>query len=312
MSSNLVSIAAQQVLVLFLLLLVGYVSVKAGAVKAELRSGLSDLLLNVILPAMIINSYLTEYDPSISANLAVTLAASTAALLVSIGISALVCTRVKSADAPLMRFAMGFCNAGYMGFPLISALFGSEGLLYASVFHTMYNLFVWTVGVSQLERDKKGRGLAALLDVLKKPTMIAMVVGLVIYFGQIPVPDLIAEPIGLLSNVNTPMAMFITGMVMAGSNLKDTVKDGRMWLAVGMRLLVIPAVTLVLCRVAGVSGMVGAVVVLLAACPCASITSVFAVRYQYEEALGAGMVVVSTLLSIGTLPLFAALVSLLG
>ncbi|MCD8160643.1 MAG: AEC family transporter [Clostridiales bacterium] len=312
MSGDLVSIAAQQVLVMFLLVLVGYAAVKLGAVKAELRSGLSDLLLNIILPATIINSYLTEYDPSISANLAVTLAASTAALLVSIGISALVCSRIKSADAPLMRFAMGFCNAGYMGFPLISALFGSEGLLYASVFHTVYNLFVWTVGVRQLEREKTGHGLSAVADVLKKPTMVAMVIGLVIYFGQIPIPELIAEPIGLLSNVNTPMAMFITGMVMAGSSLKTTARDWRMWLAVGMRLLVIPAVTLGLCCLAGVNGMVGAVVVLLSACPCASITSVFAVCYHYEEALGAGMVVISTLLSIGALPLFAALVSLLG
>ncbi len=312
MNSNLLSIAGQQVLVMFLLVLVGFAAVKSGAVKAELKSGLSDLLVNIVLPAIIINSYLTEYDPGISANLAVTLAASTAAMLLSIGISTLVCSRVKSADAPLMRFAMSFCNPGYMGFPLISALFGSEGLLYASVFNTMYNLIFWTVGVSQLEPEKTGHSLRDVADVLKKPTIIATVIGLVIYFGQIPIPDVIAEPIELLGNMSTPLAMFITGMVMAGSSFETTVRDWHMWLAVGMRLLVIPALTLGLCWLVGMNGIVGTVVVLLAACPCASITSVFAVRYHYDEALGAGMVVISTLASIGTLPLFAALVSLLG
>ncbi len=310
MGSNLVTIATEQVLVLFLLMFVGFIVTKLKGVGKDARVAFSDMLVNVIMPAMIINSYLSGYDPAVSANLLKTLIFSVIAMLVSIGISCLVCVRIKDAQAPIMRFAGAFSNAGYMGFPLITALFGSEGLLYASIFHTVFNILVWTVGVRLIERDHSGTGLLPVLkDLAKKPPLIAVAVGLVIYFGQITLPDLIVQPIELIGNMNTPMAMFITGMLLAGGGFGRILRDRRLWVVIMTKLILIPAVVFAICFLTGATGMVGAVVVLLTACPTASNVSVFTVRYQYDEALGAGTVVVSTLLSILTLPLFAGLIS---
>ncbi len=309
MDGNLVSIAAEQVLVMFIIMGVGYAATKLHVIKSEMRAGFGDLLVNIVLPCMIIDSYLTESSEELAANLITTTIVSVVVMLVCMAVSALVCVRMKDKNKPLIRFGMSFCNAGYMGFPLISALFGSEGLLYASIFHTVYNLVVWSVGVQSLEPGEKHGKLSSFLQVFKKPALIAVFVGLVLYFTQISLPDVITRPIELIGDMNTPLAMFITGMIIAESQLTELIKDRRLWLVMFTRMLLIPVIVFGLCVLAGIDGMVGSVIVMLSACPCASLTSVMSVRYHYDESLGAGMVVVSTLLSILVLPLFAALVS---
>ena len=139
-----------------------------------------------------------------------------------------------------------------------------------------------------------------------------MALGLVLYLGRVPVPDLIAQPIGLLGGMNTPLSMLITGIIIATSDLKAVIRRGALWQTILLRMLAVPAAAVLLCLATGTSGMVGAVVILLEACPCAAITSVFAVQYRYDEQLAAGAVVVSTLLSIAALPLFALFVQMMG
>ena len=112
----------------------------------------------------------------------------------------------------------------------------------------------------------------------------------------------------MIGDMNTPLAMFITGMMIAGSDLKAVVRSAGVWKVIGMRLVAVPLVGFVLCALLGVSGMAPQVVVLLEACPTAAVTSVFSIRYGYDEQLAAGSVVLTTLLSIATLPVFAGLV----
>ena len=138
-----------------------------------------------------------------------------------------------------------------------------------------------------------------------------MVLGLILYLGQVPVPDLIATPLSLLGGMNTPLSMLITGIIIATSDLRSVIRRGSLWYTLFLRMAVVPAAALLLCLATGTGGMVGAVVILLEACPCAAITSVFAVQYHYDEELAAGSVVVSTLLSIVVLPAFALLVQLI-
>ncbi len=311
MDANLVQVAAGQVLILFLLILVGFAFTKLGAVKEEGRIAFSDLLINVVMPAMIINSFLIGYDPDVSANLFRTLIASIAAMLISILISSLVWAKDKDSQVQILKFASAFCNCGYMGFPFISALFGTEGLLYASIFNAVYNLFTWTVGVRMIERNRSGLGFFSMLkDFIKKPPLIAVAIGLILYFGRISLPEFIAQPIALIGDMNTPLAMFITGMLLAGGGLLKALRNSRVWRVVLTRLVLIPIIVLAFSMLVGIRGVVGAVVVLLIACPTASNTSVFTVKYRYEESLGASTVVVTTLLSILTLPLFAGIISL--
>ena len=277
-------ICAQQVIVLFLLIGAGAAAIKTGVLKAEGRQTLSNLLVYLVVPAMIIHSYMMEFSEEILQ---------------------------KDRRAPIFRFACVFSNAAYMGFPLISALFGSEGLLYASAYVTVFNILLWTMGYGMVSGSSSPKEVVKSL--LRTPVLYAMVAGLAIYLLQIPVPALIAQPLELLSNMNTPLSMLITGILIATGDLKQIVCDRHIWKLAAVRMLLIPAVCLAAFAVLGLLrfGMSAQVVLLLECCPAAAITSVFAVQFGHDEQFAAGCVVLTTLLSIVTLPLCALVLTAL-
>lgn len=147
---DLAVITAQQVAELFILIGLGALGAKTGLLRPEGKQTLSNLLVNLVVPAMIINSYRMEFSAEILHNLMAAFALSTLSILLGLIITLLFTARSRDSRTPIFRFACVFSNAGYMGLPLISALFGSEGLLYASAFFTMFNLLLWTVGYSMV------------------------------------------------------------------------------------------------------------------------------------------------------------------
>ena len=145
---DLALITAQQVAELFILMGLGALGAKTGLLRPEGKQTLSNLLVNLVVPAMIINSYRMDFSPEILRNLLAAFALSILSSLLGLVITLLFTARSKDSRTPIFRFACIFSNAGYMGLPLISALFGSEGLLYASAYFTIFNLLLWTLGYS--------------------------------------------------------------------------------------------------------------------------------------------------------------------
>lgn len=301
-------ITAQQVIILFLLIGCGFVAVKTGVLKQEGKQTLSNLLLYLVVPAMIVHSYMMEFSEEILHNLLAAFGMSVLAILIGTAITLLLTARRKDRRAPIFRFACVFSNAAYIGFPLISALFGAEGLLYASAYVTVFNILLWTMGYGMVSGSSNPKEVARSL--LHTPVLYAMVVGLAVYLLQIPVPNLIAQPIDLLSGMNTPLSMLITGMLIAAGDLKSIVCDRHIWKLAALRMVLIPAVCVAVFALLGFHGMSAQVVLLLECCPAAAITSVFAVQFGHEERFAAGSVVLTTLLSIVTLPLCALILTM--
>ena len=301
-------ITAKQVAELLLMILAGAVCCKAGVFKPKEKSVLSNLLLYLVVPAMVLDSYMVEFDPATFHNLMLSFGLGAVVLLVGLGVAFAATARVKKDVRPILWFACAFSNAGYMGFPLIRALFGAEGLLYASGFVTVFNILIWTIGyvVVSGKVDPK----ETVRAVVTCPCIIAVAAGLVIYLARIPVPELLTGPIGAIGDRNTPLSMIITGATIASSDLKKLLKNKNLFLVWALRMLAIPAVELVIFGLLGLHGMVPTIVLLLEACPCAAITTMFAIQYHHDEELAAGAVVFSTLSSILTLPLYALLVTL--
>ena len=213
-------ICAQQVIVLFLLIGVGTLAVKTGVLKLEHKQPLSNLLVNIVVPAMIVNSYQIELSLEILRNLL--------ALLIGTGITLALTARRKNSRTAIFRFASIFSNAAYMGFPLISALFGSEGLLYASAYVTVFNVLLWTLGYSMVSGSSDPK--AVVKSLAHTPAIYAVLVGLAIYLLQIPIPALLAQPISLLGAMNTPLSMLITGMligILSDRILSAVKREGR-------------------------------------------------------------------------------------
>ena len=307
---DLALITAQQVAELFILMGLGALGAKTGLLRPEGKQTLSNLLVNLVVPAMIINSYRMDFSPEILRNLLAAFALSILSSLLGLVITLLFTARSKDSRTPIFRFACIFSNAGYMGLPLISALFGSEGLLYASAYFTIFNLLLWTLGYSMVSGSSDPK--AVVKSLAHTPAIYAVLVGLAIYLLQIPIPALLAQPISLLGAMNTPLSMLITGMLIAAGDLKSIVCSRPIWKLAAMRMLVIPALCLGAFALLGLFrfGMAAQVVLLLECCPAAAITSVFAVQFGHDEQFAAGCVVLTTLLSILTLPLCALVLTM--
>ena len=313
---ELATITAGQVFVLFILIGAGFVGAKSGVIKQEGKKAFSDLLIYLVVPAMIIDSYMSKFDSKVFGNLMWAFLISAILLLSGLGISFLLTAKQKGKDVAIMRFACIFPNAAYMGFPLIRALFGAEGLLYASAFVTMFNLLLWTVGYAIVSGEIKLK--AVIKNVLATPVLVSVAIGLVLYLTQLPVPQLLRQPINLLGSMNTALSMVITGMIIAGSSMKKLLANKKILFVIAVRMLVVPVVCFAIYYVTsrfgileaiGLSTMVMQVLLIQESCPTAAMTSVFAVQFGHDEDLAAGAVVITTFLSILTLPILALLMS---
>ena len=231
---ELAQITAGQVVMLFLLMGTGIAAVKTGVLKPEGKQTLSNLLVYLVVPAMIVNSYRMEFSMEILHNLLAAFGMSLLALLIGTGITLALTARRKDSRTPIFRFACIFSNAAYMGFPLISALFGSEGLLYASAYVTVFNILLWTMGYGFVSGSSDPKEV--LRSLLHTPVLYAMVIGLCIYLLQIPVPQLIAQPLELMANMTTPLSMVITGMLLAAGDLGCIVRSKPVWKLAARRL----------------------------------------------------------------------------
>lgn len=206
-----------------------------------------------------------------------------------------------------MRFACGFSNAAYMGFPLIQALFGAEGILYASVYVTVYNILLWTVGYSSVTKKVNVKEIAK--SILTAPCIIAVFIGLILYGLNVHVPDIIVTPLSMIAAINTPGSMIITGVTIAGSSMAVLLKNKRLFEVIGIRLFLIPAACLLVMYLICGNGTTAMVALMLEACPCAAITTMFSIEFGHDENLASGSVVFTTLLSIITLPLYALILT---
>lgn len=307
---DLALVTLQQVGILFILIIIGFICGKTGVITADGKKVLSNLLVTIIMPAMILNSYLSEFDPQVLNNLLLAFALSTAAILLAMTVSFLLTFKMKSSNKKVLWFAFSFSNAAYMGFPLVKGLFGDEGLLYASAFATMFNVIVWSVGYAVMSGEMKAKQVAK--SVGKNPVTYAVILGLIIYLVRIPVPEVIKQPISLVGAMTTPLSMIIIGAMIAGSPVKSILGNKEVWMSVAVRLVLIPVITFGLFYLFGMGGMVASVVLIQAACPTAATTSVLAIQFNHDESVGAGTVVLTTICSIVTLTIFAMLLQMLG
>lgn len=305
---DLTIITIKQVFILFILIFAGFLCVKLGILKQEAKKAFSDLLIYLIVPAMIIHSYMIDFDTKVLKNLLTAFGLSAVLLLLGLAITLFITAKMKDSNRPILRFACIFSNAAYMGFPLIKALFGDEGMIYASAFVTVFNILLWTVGYAMVSGQVKPKEV--IHSICTTPVLISVLIGIIIYMCQIPIPDIIEQPLDSIGSMNTPLSMIITGMIIANSTLADMVSNKKIMLIIFVRMLVIPIVCFGVMLLIGVHGMVAEIVLLLECCPSAAITSVFAVQFDYDEKLAAGAVVLTTFISIITLPVCALLLTM--
>jgi len=311
-----------QIVTMILLAAVGYLMYASGKINQEGSKALGNILIYLSLPCVIVKSFLVERTPERVTGFFVSALMAALTLAASMLIARLVLRRHA-----IDNFAGSFSNPGFFGTPLIIASTGSGGVFYIAAFIAFLNLLQWTYGVSLLEAsDKNGilprRGEAGAasksnltqqvaqlgIRLIKAPFMIAILIGSFFFFTRVPMPSILGKCVDSIAGMNTPTAMFITGIYMAQVDIPQMFRKPRLYLVSLVRMVLIPAATIGLLLLLPTSMNELKLAVLIAsACPVGSNVAVYAQLHDRDYGYAVETVVISTLFSIITLPLVVGL-----
>lgn len=305
---ELAGILANQVIVMFLLLASGMILYKIKMITDEGNRQLTGVVLYVVAPLLILNTYSMEYDAALTKNMLLGFGLSAASIVLAIIVSNILRLGGKKESLPTERFMVVFTNCGFMGIPLAEAVFGSIGVVYCTTYLTMFNLFVWTYGL-MLMRGKDGgkKTLAARIKPFLTPTMFCIALGLLIYFFRIPLPRQVKSAVGYIASMNTPLAMLISGVYIAKSDIFGALRRGRVYVVSAVKCILVPLAAVFLLTPLPFDGELKTTILILAACPSAANGMLFANRFGGDEKMASNVFTLTTLASVFCIPLFILL-----
>ncbi len=294
---EMILLLARQNVLMALYLLIGYLLFRRKLISVQGSAELGKILLYVIMPMAIVNSYLREFSVEILSGFLFSLLAAAAALLLSMAVSALF-FRKKS---PVRQFGAAFSNAGFIGIPLVQAVLGSEAVFYIASFIAFLNILQWTYGVFLMTRSREA---ISAKKILTNPIVISFVVGLLLFFLPVKLPSVLTSLTSTLSQMSGPLAMMVLGTYLAQIRLAELFTSAQSYLCCLVRLLIIPALTILPLTLAPESMALPRMAILLAAAaPVGSNIAIFAQLYGQSYTEAVKDVCLSTVLSIVTLPL---------
>lgn len=299
-------ILVKQILQMFLLAGIGYLLFKGGKISLEGSKTIGNILIYGSLPAVIINGFRIERTAEHVSGLLWSAAAALTIVLLSILISHFVFRKDGVA-----AFATSFANPGFFGIPLIVASLGQGAVFYAAPFIAFLNIGQWTYGVSRLNGQPVLQGFQPK-KLIKAPFVIAILVGIFLFATQLPLPAIVENCLSNVAGLNTPLAMFTVGVYLAQTDLVKMFGRRTLYLVSALRLLVIPVLSLLILSLLPSSmHVMKTVLLIVAACPVGSNVAVYAQLHGKDYPYAVETVIISTLLSIVTIPFVLYLSTLL-
>lgn len=319
----------EQMVVLFLLMGIGYLCYKKEIITDEAGKKLSAIVVNIANPALVLTGCLGE--EKIQGRELFLTAAIIAGVYLALLLTAQILPRilrVEKESRGTYRAMTVFSNIGFMGFPVVAALYGNSAILYAALFTIPYNILIYTYGISSMKsavplgavpsgtapptdtplEKKSGHRVSFLLGRVFNVGVIACIVTIVIYLCEIPVPGMIADTITHLSNLTAPLSMMVIGASLATIDLKKLFMDVRLLLFSAVKLLVIPIVGVLAIRQFVDNEMICGVCMVMLATPVGSMTAMLAQQYDGDYEMASKGVALTTILSVATIPLVSMLV----
>ncbi len=342
---NIISDLIISVATLFIMMVPGVVLKKCKFCDISFGKGISNLVLYIAQPALIVYAYLSckSSFSDIWQGCLVTFLLSLVVHGLFIGAALIFFRREPEEKQKMLRFTTVFANAAFMGIPLIQTMLGAEAAIYASIYNISFNLFLWTFGVylctrkSGTDLDMDGdcdltdeiialknstKSAVSIKKVLLHPVTLASVIGLLLLVFGVNVEllegaglSIISSSIEMLKNLVAPLSMVIIGIRLADINMKGTLRDTGMYIFLALRHLALPALSILLIFILRlihipVDNTSATVIAILAATPAASSATMFAEKYDCDANYTSRLVVISTILSIATMPLILLLLEL--
>lgn len=300
MITNILTVA-EQVLILFILIGVGFITNKTKIFSEDSIKKLTDFVLYIVTPAVIINSFNRTLDFEMLKGLIIVFIVTIIIHIINALCAYLVIHDKDKAREKVLRAAIVFSNCGYMSFPLQNAILGSDGVFYGTAYVAVFNIVLWTLGEGMMNGEFKFNPKKIFLN----PGIIGTVLGLLIFFTSLKLPNAVSTSINYLADLNTPVAMIIIGFHLA--NAKFKINRVNEWITLGMRLIISPFILIVGMLMAGIRGDLLIVCTISASAPVAAAVTMFADKYTADTPLSASITSISTVLSIVTMPIIVGI-----
>ncbi|MBE6560382.1 MAG: AEC family transporter [Ruminococcaceae bacterium] len=301
-------IIMRKIVMMFILVLIGYICARVGMIDAQTNKRLSSLSLKLVTPMLILSSYQTDFSDHIIRNLGLSFILAIVGFAVQIPLGIFLIRKKNNPDYQIERLSLIFANCGYFGIPLVESLYGAEGAIYITAAITLFNLLIWTVGDAIMSGKVS---LKSILCGMMTPVSASVVLGAVLLLLRIRLPELIMEPVRSVAAMNTPFAMIVAGATLAGTNVFACLKDRRIYWVMLCKMLLIPACAAIVLTRIPMEPMLVLIPVLTAASPTAAACPMFAVLYDKNAPYASQMFGVTTLVSIVTIPLIFTLATVL-
>ena len=294
----------QQVLILFILILAGYVLGKKKIIGEEAGKALSNIALLLSTPCVIALSFEREFTPAVLREFGLAIVVAIAVHIVAIVIAQVLYRKSSSRDR-VLRAAAVLSNAGFMGLPLQQAVLGDEGVFYGAAYVTVFTLTLWSYGL--ITMDSTSRRLSAK-KLLINPGVIGLLGGMVVLLLPFDLPELIRAPISHLAALNTPVPMLFIGYGLSKVPLAKALRNKSYYTACAVRLLLVPTVAIGILYLLGVRGTMLCSIAIAGSAPIAAAVSMFAERFNQDTDTSVNLVALSTVFSVITMPVLVALV----
>ena len=300
-------LTAQQVGVLFALIAVGYVCRKTNFLSDAFVKGCVNLLLLIVTPCLIVHVFQRPFTGTALANLGLALAFAFAAHLIGIVFAEISFRRTDERQRGVLKFATVFSNGGFMAIPLEYALLGPDGAFYGALYVVMFNFLCWTYGLKVMCGHLKDMNHRILFI---NPGTVGIAIGLPLFLTSTTLPVILHDPIKYIADLNTPLAMIVIGFYLADARFAAYFRCVPALVASALRLVVIPA--LVLSGLVAARGMhldptMAVALTASASAPVAAMDTMFASKYGRDVDVSVGLVAVTTILSVATMPLLVGI-----
>ena len=299
----------QQMIVLFIYIVIGYAAAKRGIMDEEFSKRISWIVVNVANPALTLSAVVNGDGMIEGRELLVTALTAIVILggMVALSLLLPVLFRAEAKEKKIYRLMSAFNNIGFMGFPVIAAVYGQDALLYAAIFSMLFNVLMYTYGIQTARGQNMGRiEWIKILNI----GVISSIIAIAIYLLKIPTPQFFNTTMGGLSGLTAPLSMIVIGISLADMPLRELFMDIRMLSYSISKLLVLPVLFMPVIKHVISNDMLCGVCMIMIATPAASMNAMLMQQYgdSKEAELAARGVALTTLLSVITIPIVSAIV----
>lgn len=292
--------------ILFIIVILGYVLCKLGYMTEQSDQKLSQIVIDITAPALILSSVMGDEQPDRTLILPLLgVGFLTYFLLLIFGFYVPRLITRNHDDQGMIGFALMFANVGFIGYPIVASIFGPKAIFYAALLNMPNTFFIFTAGVMLIKGEYSLRNLN--FKVLFSPGMIAAFIAALFVAFKIQTPDIISRPVTMVGNITVPMALMIIGSAMARLPLREILGGPMIYIVSILRLAVVPLTVYFIFRLCGVSDIINDINTIVIAMPVASFGTMFCMKYGRNPSLITKVTFVTTVCSIITIPLLTLL-----